>query len=231
VNEATPKKTGFWRNRPVMTVLVLVTLAVTVGVPGVGAIGAFIIAIAAAVLARKQGSFADLGFRSPPSWPKLLGTTFAYGLALQLIFVVVVEPLLERFTGVGVDLSNFEAVRGHFANFVILLAIGWGVGGFLEELTFRGFVVGRLRWLLGSGTAATWAAVLVAAVTFGVAHAYQGISGMIATGLTGLIVGALYVLHRFNVWYVIFTHGFINTAGILAIYLDIDRPLARVLFG
>ncbi|MDH3435213.1 MAG: CPBP family glutamic-type intramembrane protease, partial [Gammaproteobacteria bacterium] len=111
------------------------------------------------------------------------------------------------------------------------LAIGWGVGGFLEELTFRGFVVGRLRWLLGSGSAATWAAVVVAAVTFGVAHAYQGVSGMIATGLTGLIVGALYVLHRFNVWYVIFTHGFINTAGILAIYLDIDRPLARVLFG
>jgi len=130
---------------------------------------------------------------------------------------------------VPVDVSAFDAVRGSFANFLILLAIGWIVGGFLEEFSFRGFVVGRVRWLLGSGTAATWVAVLVAAIPFGLAHAYQGVTGMITTGLTGFLLGTVFVLHRFNLWYAIFTHGFTNTVGILAIYLDADRWLGSLL--
>ena len=128
------------------------------------------------------------------------------------------------------DISAFDGIRGNLVPFLILLGIGWGIGGFLEEFTFRGFVVGRVRWLLGSGAAATWFAVLVAAIPFGLAHAYQGISGMITTGLTGFLLGAIYVLHRFNLWYAIFTHGFINTVGITAIYLDVDKSLGQILF-
>ncbi len=219
-----------WHGRLSLTVLVLLALGLTVGIPAAGVIGAFVIAIAISLIARKHGSFRDMGFRSPESWPKLLGTTLVYGLIIQMVFTIIIEPGLERLTGDAVDISAFDGVRGDFVNFLLLMGLGWIVGGFLEEFTFRGFIVGRVRWLLGSGVAATWVAVLVAAVPFGLAHLYQGITGMIATGIIGFGLGAVYVYHRFNLWYSVFTHGFINTLGIISIYIDVDREMNRWLF-
>jgi len=219
-----------WHGKLSLTILVLLALGVTIGFPELGVIGAFVIAIAVSVIARKHGSFRDMGFRRPASWPKLLGRTLIYGLVIQTTFTVIIEPALARLTGDAVDISVFDAVRGNFGNFLLLMALGWMVGGFLEEFTFRGFIVGRVRWLLGSGVAATWVAVLAAAVPFGVAHIYQGITGMIATGMIGFVLGAVYIYHKFNLWYSVFTHGFINTVGILAMYFDIDRDLNRLMF-
>jgi membrane protease YdiL (CAAX protease family) len=211
-----------WHGRLSLTVLVLLALGLV--------IGAFVIAIVISVIARKQGSLRDMGFRSPESWPRLLGTTLVYGLIIQLVFTIIIEPGLERLTGDAVDISSFDRVRGNFVNFLLLMGLGWIVGGFLEELTFRGFIVGRVRWLLGSGGAATWVAVLVGAVPFGVAHLYQGLTGMIATGMIGFVLGAVYVRHGFNLWYAVFTHGFINTVGIITLYLEVDRAMNRWLF-
>lgn len=73
----------------------------------------------------------------------------------------------------------------------MLLAIGWVAGDFLEELAFRGLVVGRVHWLLGSNAVAAWVAILIAAIPFGRAHAYQGTAGMISTGLTGFVFAAV----------------------------------------
>ncbi len=222
---------GFWTGRTQITALVGIALGLTLAIPGTGALGAFAIAILAVLVARKQGSVRDIGMRQPSSWLRLLATTLAFGFAFQLLSLVVVEPLLARITGVAVDISVFDGVRGNLQGFLMLLAVGWIVGGFLEELTFRGFVAGRLYWLFGSSTAAAWAGVVISAVVFGLAHAYQGVSGMIITGVTGFVLGAIYILSRFNLWYAVFCHGFMNTAGILAIYLDIDRQLGAALFG
>jgi hypothetical protein len=219
-----------WHGKASLTVLVLLALGLPIAYPDLGILGSFVIAIVVVLIARKQGSFRDMGFRRPDSWPRLLGTTLMYGIVIQLAFTIVIEPGLSRVTGDPVDISVFDAVRGDFVNFLLMMALGWVVGGFLEEFTFRGFIIGRVRWLLGSGAAATWVAVLAAAVPFGIAHIYQGVTGMIATGLIGFVLGAVYVYHRFNLWYAMFTHGFINTVGIVALYLDIDREMSSWLF-
>lgn len=229
-SEESSGRSRLWHWKPGLIVLILLALGITVGLPEAGVIGAFVIAIAVSLIARKHGSYRDMGFRAPGSWPALLGTTLLYGLIIQFTFTTVIEPGLARLTGEPVDISAFDAVRGDFGNFLMLLGLGWLVGGFLEEFTFRGFIVGRVRWLLGSGAAAGWIAVLVAAVPFGIAHLYQGTTGMIATGMIGLLLGAVYVCHRFNLWYAIFTHGFTNTIGIMAIYLDVDREVQGWLF-
>jgi len=224
------RSSRLWHARASLWIVVLLALGLPIAYPELGVIGSFFIAIAVAVIARKHGSFRDMGFRQPVSWPKLLGTTLLYGFVIQVTFTVVIEPGLSRLTGDPVDISVFDDVRGDFVSYLILLAIGWVVGGFLEEFTFRGFIVGRVRWILGSSVAATWVGVLAAAVPFGIAHLYQGVTGMIATGMIGFVLGAVYVYHRFNLWYAIFTHGFINTVGITAMYLDIDRDLQNWLF-
>ncbi len=219
-----------WHGKPSLVVLVLLALVLPIAYPGAGAIGSFIIATVVVLIARTHGSFRDMGFRRPASWPKLLGTTLIYGFVIQMTFTAIIEPGLSHLTRDPVDISIFDGVRGDFVNFLLMMALGWVVGGFLEEFSFRGFIVGRVRWLLGSGTAATWVGVLVAAVPFGVAHLYQGVTGMIATGMIGFVLGAIYVYHKFNLWYAMFTHGFINTVGIVALYLDIDREMSRWLF-
>jgi CAAX protease family protein len=228
--DESPTTSAIWHGRPALILLVMLALGLPIAYPDMGVLGSFVIAIVVVLIARKHGSFRDMGFRRPESWPKLLGTTLMYGFVIQLAFTVVIEPGLSRMTGDPVDISVFDGVRGNFVNFMALLALGWVVGGFLEEFTFRGFIVGRVRWLLGSGRAATWVAVLAAAVPFGIAHLYQGVTGMIATGLIGFVLGAAYVYHRFNIWYAIFTHGFVDTVGITALYLDIDRDIGRWLF-
>ncbi len=219
-----------WHGKPVLVVLVLLALGLPIAYPKLGVLGSFVIAIVVVLIARKHGSFRDIGFRSPDSWPKLLGMTLMYGLVIQMTFTIVIEPGLSRLTGDPVDISVFDGVRGDFVNFLFMMALGWVVGGFLEEFSFRGFIVGRVRWLLGSGTTATWIGVLVAAVPFGIAHLYQGVTGMIATGMIGFVLGAVYVYHRFNLWYAMFTHGFINTVGIIAIYIDVDQEMSHWLF-
>ncbi|NNC64537.1 MAG: CPBP family intramembrane metalloprotease [Gammaproteobacteria bacterium] len=222
---------GIWNRRTPITLLVGVALGVTLAIPGTGALGAFAIAIVAVLIARKQGSVRDVGLARPDSWLRILGATLAFGFAFQLFSLVIVEPLLARITGAPADISVFDGVRGNFQGFLMLLAVGWIVGGFLEEFTFRGFIAGRIYWLFGSSTASAWTGVTIAAVIFGLAHAYQGVSGMIVTGLTGFILGAIYVSSGFNLWYAILSHGFMNTAGIFALYLDIDRQLGALLFG
>jgi CAAX protease family protein len=230
LSEEFPQRSWLWHGNTSLTILVLLALGLTIGLPGSGVIGAFVIAIAVSLISRRRGSFRDMGFRRPASWPQLLGTTLLYGLGIQMVFMMIVEPGLSHATGQPVDVSMFDAARGDFVNFLILMGLGWVVGGFLEELTFRGFIVGRVRWLLGSGAVAKWFAVLVAAVPFGIAHLYQGLTGVIATGMIGFLLGAVYVCHRFNLWYSIFTHGFINTVGITAIYFNADRSIQQWIF-
>jgi len=212
---------SLWQSKSISLILVCAALGVTVWVPGVGVIGAFLVALGAAVLGRKAGSFRDMGMRSPDSWPKLLGTTFSYGVVIQFASTILIEPVLERITGSVVDISALDGIRGNFVTCLVWIAIGWVMGGFLEEFTFRGFVVTRVHKLLGSGPAAIWIALLVAAVPFGIAHMYQGPAGMIGTGLIGFLFGVIFLFHGYNLWYPVFAHGFVNTIAMILIYLDV----------
>jgi uncharacterized protein len=55
--------------------------------------------------------------------------------------------------------------------------------GVCEEFLYRGFAMAALS----RAGLATWTIVVLTSILFGLAHAYQGIGGMIGTGLLGLI--------------------------------------------
>ena len=62
----------------------------------------------------------------------------------------------------------------------VLLAV---TAGFCEELLYRGWL-----WRFFSDlTGHLWIAALLSAIAFGFAHAYQGRSGIISTGIVGLL--------------------------------------------
>jgi membrane protease YdiL (CAAX protease family) len=88
-------------------------------------------------------------------------------------------------TSVGRLRKFMPATSTELAGF-FLLAL---TAGICEELLYRGFMVGLLGTVLGS----PWYGVLAGAIVFGFGHAYQGRKGVLLTGLSGLILGALFV--------------------------------------
>ena len=98
-------------------------------------------------------------------------------------------------------------------------------------MLFRGYLLKRIRLVLGDRPAATLLAILLPALAFGLAHSYQDTAGMISTGLIGAILGALFVWYRGNLWLPIMVHGFSNVVGITLIYTNGDRVLNTLLFG
>lgn len=63
--------------------------------------------------------------------------------------------------------------------------------GVCEEWLYRGFFLAVVGAVLGG--AHTWLLVLIAAMAFGLAHAYQGRSGVLSTGVLGGVMAALYL--------------------------------------
>jgi membrane protease YdiL (CAAX protease family) len=74
----------------------------------------------------------------------------------------------------------------------ILVSLAAGV---CEEILYRGFVTqyfsGSLGATISLGTVGAW---LTASLFFGVAHAYQGVTGIVRSGLGGLLLGAISIL-------------------------------------
>ena len=69
--------------------------------------------------------------------------------------------------------------------------------GICEEIVFRGWLLSTLHGSLRFEGAAL---ILAAAVLFGLAHSYQGITGMVLTALAGLLFCGLYVATGSLVW-------------------------------
>jgi membrane protease YdiL (CAAX protease family) len=77
--------------------------------------------------------------------------------------------------------------------------------GICEELLYRGFL---LRWLDARGLG-LWAAVLLAALAFMLAHTYQGLVGMLSVGVLALVFTALFFLAG-SLWPAMLVHALLD---------------------
>ncbi|MEZ5743231.1 MAG: type II CAAX endopeptidase family protein [Sphingomonadaceae bacterium] len=150
------------------------------------------------------------------SWRRALRLGLVAGLILALVFQFGVEPGLEWLTDSEVDLEDFAGVEGDLGKYLLLLALALVFGGVLEEVIFRGFVIGWGTALLGE-RAAIWL-MLLSAVIFGLAHFYQGWLGVLTTGLVGLALGWIYLRGGRVLLPAILVHMLINFVGVTLIY-------------
>ena len=86
-------------------------------------------------------------------------------------------------------LGHFERMLPHTPG---ELRMFWALSvtaGLCEELLYRGF----LMWYVGHwlGVAPT---LLLVSVLFGLGHSYQGLRGVLTTGIVGIVLGLLYVV-------------------------------------
>jgi len=139
-------------------------------------------------------------------------------MALSSRFLV---PLLAQTFGATASPSVLSSIGGNEAALFAWLVVAWGVGGFIEELLFRGFLLNRIEAFLGTGfgaNVAAAAAVCAQAALFGALHLYQGSFGFVFAGLFALIYGAAYRLFGRNLWPLILVHGVWNSFAIWGAY-------------
>ena len=189
----------------VAALLGLPALGLSLAGPAAVALGAF----AAVLCVRRAGEpWSALGL-APPARPlRTVGAGLGYAV-LGYLGAIVATVLATKVLGwPPMQSGKLGAVQGNPAALLGMLAIAWTAAAFGEELLFRGFLQGRLQGLL---------AALVQAALFGLAHAYQGATGILVTGLLGLVFGLLYLRAK-SLWPLVLAHGLIDTLSLLALY-------------
>ena len=210
----------------ILAIIMISTLLIITGLkkqPGLGILGAVLIII---LLLWAQGdSLFQIGFSPPKNWFSTILMGLGLGIIIQLLSVILIEPLSEKITHTSHDHSLIDAVKGNWKVFLQWMILVWVLVALIEEGVYRGYLMTELKNVLGFGMAAVTINLLFSSVVFGLSHAYQGQSGMLSTGFVGVILGVIFILSDFNLWLAIFTHGFIDTVGIGLIAIGFDEKL------
>jgi len=99
------------------------------------------------------------------------------------------------------------------------LGIIWTFAAFGEEMSYRGYLLTRAADLGKRTMLAYWLALIPVWTLFGYGHYYKGPAGIVDSGLAGLILGGAFLLSGKNLWATILAHGFIDTFGVIAVFL------------
>ena len=151
-----------------------------------------------------------------PCGVRVFQGTVAAGIILVAVHFIIF-PLAVTVTGVPVDLSQVEAVRGDSAMLWLWLAQAWTLAAFGEEMVFRGYLIQRIADLVGQSRLGLSVALVISSLCFGWAHRYQGDAGMVATGLMGALLALLYLRTR-SLSSVTVCHALVDTTALAVIF-------------
>ncbi len=90
----------------------------------------------------------------------------------------------------------------------------WTFAAFGEEIAYRGYLLTRAADFGGRSATAYWIGTVFVSILFGFGHYYKA-SGVIDSGMAGLILGTAYMVAGRNLWASILAHGFIDTFGVI----------------
>ena len=192
------------------------TLSVWLGSPG------YLLGISAVLIMlwANRWSWGIIGLKKVSFIPSAVKATL-YAIAIFIVIDILVQPFVEKWFG-EIDISSLDGLRGNLLSYLIFIVVMWVVAAFGEEFFYRGFLMKRLAQMLGD-TNKTWLiGALVSAIYFGLAHMYQGWSGVITTGIIGFIVGLIFMKEK-TLLIPILIHGIYDMIGITLIYLDKER--------
>ena len=180
-----------------------------------------LLAILAMRLHAGRWDWSALGFRRPSSWRYIILLALGAAALRLLLGSFVVEPLAEEFWGASRLPEGANELAGNVVNALLALGLVWTFAAFGEEITYRGYLLERGAQTLGSTPPAYWIAAVVSAVLFGYGHYYKGMTGVLDSGVAGLILAAAYLLSGRNLWTCVLAHGFIDTFGVTWLFLGL----------
>ena len=163
----------------------------------------------------RDGSWSSIGFKRPASWRRVLVIALAAAAARIVLGQFLVEPLTGLFWPKPTAPELANEITGNIKVALLALLLVWTFAAFGEEIVYRGYLLTRAADIGRRSAAAYWIAIVLVSILFGYGHYYKGASGVIDSGVAGLILGSAYMLAGRNLWASIFAHGFIDTFGII----------------
>jgi CAAX protease family protein len=176
----------------------------------------------ASLLVRGLG-WGAIGLRVDANLPAMVLAGIFGGALIEAQELYLTQPLLTKWLGPP-DLSDFRGLVGDTAILTPALAVVW-LGAFGEEWVYRGWLTNRLTGLFGRRGIGWAAAIVLANVTFGLAHGYQNLTGVIEAAVDGLLFAGLYLATGRNLIAPIIAHGVQDTADLLLIFAN-QYPIA-----
>lgn len=171
----------------------------------------------------RDGSWKAMGMRWPVAWRRTVLFALAAAALRILLGQFVIDPITAHFWPPAIAPSGSENIAGNWKVALEWLALVWTFAAFGEEISYRGYLITRAADVGQRSKAAYWIAVVLVAVLFGYGHYYKGPSGIVDSGMAGLILGAVFLLSGRNLWVCILAHGFIDTFGVAAAFLGWDK--------
>jgi membrane protease YdiL (CAAX protease family) len=140
----------------------------------------------------------------------------ALGLAAMIVIVAVQSRRPENrevaFERARERLKHVEVMLPHTTGELKLFSALSITAGLCEELLFRGFMIWYLQHWMGLIQAA-----LLSSALFGLGHAYQGVRGILTTGLVGVFMAGVYLLSG-SIWLCMLIHALMDLyAGFVGI--------------
>ena len=132
----------------------------------------------------------------------------------MLAYSTLADRLAARWVAKPPTLGAFRGLQESRVKLLVGIVVAWILGGFLEELVFRGIILQSIEALVAPWLAAPLAAavaILGAAAGAGVIHLYQGLRAVIIITQLSILFGLLFVLSGHNLWTVMLCHGLYDT--------------------
>ncbi|MEO9869556.1 CPBP family intramembrane glutamic endopeptidase [Ekhidna sp.] len=198
----------------------ILSMILVVAMGTIGQVGFLVTMILMIVFYRiRKVTLVELGLNKPQSWIRSIGL----GLALAMAIILVVKGIEYVFfeSSLKPDVSRFYVIKENPLYLFLTLIFVWITAGFGEEVIWRGFMMKNMAILLGNNRNSWIISLIISSVLFGSIHMYQGLIGVVQTGLAGLFLGMIYMKNgKYNLWLNILTHGFINTISLIYIYFS-----------
>lgn len=163
----------------------------------------------------RNGTLSAMGFKRPPSWARIF-LIAAVAAGVRILFgQFVIEPITGFFWPAPASPALANEITSNAKMAFLALLLVWTFAAFGEEIAYRGYLLTRAADVGKRSTTAYWVGIVVVSILFGYGHYYKGPSGIVDSGIAGLILGAAYMLAGKNLWACILTHGFIDTFGVI----------------
>jgi len=208
---------AFSHRTPLLWFIWLAVPVLCLVLPGPGVLLAAIWVIVFLWFGRQPASVT--GIRKPENWFTLIAMALGIAAVIWLLSNYVIIPLSEHLAGGGRVLDTFQDLPGNWPLFFFWLTLGWIVGGIVEELVFRGFLIQIGERLLGSWS--VWPVAAGGAIVFGLSHYYQGLAGMLTTGILGFLFAVIFIVSKRNLILTMLVHGFVNTISLTLAFTGI----------
>jgi len=166
----------------------------------------------------RDGGWSVLGLKRPASWRNTILIALAAAALRLLLGEYVIDPLTAHFWAPAIAPSEAASIAHNLKYAAMMLGLVWTFAAFGEEISYRSYLLTRAADIGGRSTLAYWIALIPMSVLFGYGHFYKGPSGMVDSGIAGLILGVAYLLSGRNLWVAVLAHGFIDTFGIVTLY-------------